>query len=92
MASSPPPGTLEGFDVRAARDAQDALGPFNARGPLPHSESPQAPDWLNFFLAALLMGFGPFVAVKLHDRPERAEQLPLPLVSVPRARPAAMAA
>lgn len=65
---SPPPGTLEGFDARAARDAQDALGPLNARGPLPHAESLHALDWLNFFLAALLMGFGPFVAVKLADR------------------------
>jgi hypothetical protein len=68
MASSPPPGTPERFDVRAARDTQDALGPLNARGPLPHAESLHALDWLNFFLAALLMGFGPFVAVKLADR------------------------
>jgi hypothetical protein len=67
MASSPP-RIPEGFDVRAARDAQDALGPLNARGPLPHAESLHALDWLNFFLAALLMGFGPFVAVKLADR------------------------
>lgn len=56
------------FDVRAARDAQDALGLLDARGPLPHAESLHALDWLNFFLAALLMGFGPFVAVKLADR------------------------
>jgi len=68
MASSPPPGTPESFDVRAARDTQDALGPLNARGPLPHAESLHALDWLNFFLAALLMGFGPFVAVKLAYR------------------------
>jgi MFS family permease len=68
MASSPPPGTPEGFDVRGAHDAQDALGPLNARGPLPHAESLHALDWLNFFLAALLMGIGPFVAVKLADR------------------------
>ena len=71
MASSPPPGTPEGFDVRGAHDAQDALGPLNARGPLPHAESLHALDWLNFFLAALLMGFGPFVAVKLADRGRR---------------------
>jgi hypothetical protein len=64
MASSPP-GNPEGFDVRAARDA---LGSPNARGPLPHAESLHALDWLNFFLAALLMGLGPFVAVKLADR------------------------
>jgi hypothetical protein len=28
-------------------------------------ESLKALDWLNFFLAALLMGFGPFIAVHL---------------------------
>ncbi len=31
-------------------------------------ESLQTLDWLNFFLAALLTGFGPFVAVYLADR------------------------
>jgi MFS family permease len=30
-------------------------------------ESLKALDWLNFFLAALLMGFGPFVAVQLAE-------------------------
>src|ERR1700756_6002612 len=30
-------------------------------------DSLQALDWLNFFLAALLTGFGPFVAVHLTD-------------------------
>src|ERR1700756_5116110 len=30
-------------------------------------ESLRALDWLNFFLAALLMGFGPFVAVHLAE-------------------------
>jgi MFS family permease len=65
---SPPPGALESFDVRAARDAQDPVGPLNARGPLPHAEGLHALDWLNFSLAALLMGFGPFAAVKLADR------------------------
>src|SRR6185295_9210707 len=34
----------------------------------PHSSSLHALDWLNFFLAALLTGFGPFVAVHLTDR------------------------
>ena len=33
----------------------------------PHSSSLHALDWLNFFLAALLTGFGPFVAVHLTD-------------------------
>jgi MFS family permease len=44
------------------------IGSLNAQDPLPHAESLHALDWLNFFLAALLMGFGPFVAVKLADR------------------------
>ena len=30
-------------------------------------ESLKALDWLNFFLAGLLMGFGPFVAVHLAE-------------------------
>jgi len=34
----------------------------------PHSSSLQALDWLNFFLAALLTGFGPFIAVHLAGR------------------------
>jgi MFS family permease len=38
------------------------------RDALPHVESLHALDWLNFFLAALLTGVGPFVAVKLADR------------------------
>jgi len=33
----------------------------------PHSSSLHALDWLNFFLAALLIGFGPFVAVHLAE-------------------------
>src|SRR6516164_4243845 len=33
----------------------------------PPVESLKALDWLNFFLAALLMGFGPFVAVHLAE-------------------------
>src|SRR5271165_1116867 len=32
-----------------------------------HSSSLHGLDWLNFFLAALLTGFGPFVAVHLTD-------------------------
>src|SRR5215470_19120909 len=40
-------------------NAQDAQQPI---------ESLRALDWLNFFLAALLAGFGPFVANSLSDR------------------------
>jgi len=31
-------------------------------------ESQRALDWLNFFLAALLIGFGPFVAIHLAEQ------------------------
>ena len=41
---------------------------LNSPDALPHIESLHALDWLNFFIAALLMGLGPFVAVKLADR------------------------
>src|SRR5262252_5309099 len=41
---------------------------LNSRAPLPPAGSLEALDWLNFFLAALLMGFGPFVTVYLADR------------------------
>jgi MFS family permease len=41
---------------------------FNTQIAAPHSSSLHALDWLNFFLAALLTGFGPFVAVHLTDR------------------------
>ena len=81
MASSPPPGTPEGFDARAARDTQDAVGPLNARSPLAHVESLHALDWLNFFLAALLMGFGPFVTVYLAGRGWTPEDIGLVLTA-----------
>src|SRR5215831_9723735 len=41
-----------------------SLASLDARLPV---ESLQALDWLNFFLAAFLMGFGPFVAVHLAE-------------------------
>jgi hypothetical protein len=43
------------------------IGSLDSQDPPPHIESLHALDWLNFSLAALLMGFGPFVAVKLAD-------------------------
>ncbi len=39
----------------------------DTRATAPPFESLHALDWLNFFLAALLTGFGPFVAVHLAD-------------------------
>jgi len=45
------------------------LGPsLNAQDPVPHARSLHALDWLNFSIAALLTGLGPFVAAKLADR------------------------
>jgi MFS family permease len=45
-----------------------AVASFKAQ----HADSPvqsrHALDWVNFFLAALLMGFGPFISVHLADR------------------------
>jgi MFS family permease len=42
-----------------------SLSTRDAQGPI---ESLRALDWLNFFLAALLMGLGPFLASSLADR------------------------
>ena len=53
-------------------DSRDALLP---------AESLHALDWLNFFLAALLMGYGPFVAVYLADRGWVAENIGLVLTA-----------
>jgi MFS family permease len=39
----------------------------NPAGVLPSRESLRALDWLNFLLAALLMGFGPFLGLHLAD-------------------------
>jgi MFS family permease len=50
----------------ASRSAQDVGAPL---------ASQHALDWLNFFLAALLTGFGPFVAVYLADRGWRPESI-----------------
>ena len=41
---------------------------LNTRDAPPHLASLHALDWVNFFLAALLSGFGPFVAVHLANR------------------------
>src|ERR1700740_3497844 len=41
---------------------------LNTQVAAPHSSSLHALDWFNFFLAALLTGFGPFVAVHLTNR------------------------
>jgi MFS family permease len=52
--------------LTASRNAQDVGAPL---------ASQHALDWLNFFLAALLTGFGPFVAVYLADRGWRPESI-----------------
>src|SRR6516225_10557453 len=48
---------------------------LNRRDALLPADSLQALDWLNFFLAALLMGFGPFVTVYLAGRGWAAESI-----------------
>jgi MFS family permease len=47
-----------------AGQTKPSLTGFDAGSP---AESLRALDWLNFFLAALLMGFGPYVAVHLAE-------------------------
>jgi MFS family permease len=42
--------------------------PFKVQDDASPSRSWRALDWLNFFLAALMMGFGPFVSVHLADQ------------------------
>jgi MFS family permease len=63
-----PTTTLSRQDEPHAAGRGTLIGSLNAQDTLPHAESLHALDWLNFSLAALLMGFGPFVAVKLADR------------------------
>ena len=41
--------------------------PLTSRDDAQPADSLKALDWLNFFLAALLVGFGPFVAVHLAE-------------------------
>ena len=51
------------------------IGIFDRRTALLPTDSLQALDWLNFFLAALLMGFGPFITVYLAGRGWVAESI-----------------
>jgi MFS family permease len=53
----------------------------NRRDALPPTESLQALDWLNFCLAALMTGFGPFVTVYLADRGWAPEDIGLVLTA-----------
>lgn len=52
----------------ARREDAERAGSPNDTGTPPAVESLRALDWLNFLLAALLMGFGPFVGLYLADR------------------------
>jgi MFS family permease len=45
----------------------------------PSQQSLRGLDWLNFFLAGVLTGFGPFVAVYLADRPWTQQEIGLVL-------------
>ena len=53
----------------------------NRRDALLPTESRQALDWLNFCLAALMTGFGPFVTVYLADRGWAPEDIGLVLTA-----------
>jgi MFS family permease len=68
-------GTTRGSTVMQMRSCSErsaSLGlPIGVPLALHHRpclKNRHALDWLNFFLAALLMGFGPFVAISLADR------------------------
>src|SRR5262245_51797830 len=52
----------------ATGESADRVDPPNATGTPKAVESLRALDWLNFLLAALLMGFGPFVGLYLADQ------------------------
>jgi hypothetical protein len=54
---------------------------LNERDAVPHIDSLHALDWLDFSLAALLTGSGPFVAVKLADRGWMASDIGLILTA-----------
>jgi hypothetical protein len=54
---------------------------LNERDAVPYIDSLHALDWLNFSLAALLTGSGPFVAVKLADRGWMASDIGLILTA-----------
>lgn len=53
--------------IDVARAGQKLSGSAAPQQASPRVRSLRALDWLNFFIAALLMGFGPFVAVYLTD-------------------------
>jgi MFS family permease len=61
------PATV-GRDRQARTEGTVRLGSPNAAAKPPSVESLRALDWLNFLLAALLMGFGPFVGLHLADQ------------------------
>ncbi|HET6927336.1 MAG TPA: MFS transporter, partial [Hyphomicrobiaceae bacterium] len=52
----------------AATVRQMRAGAPNAADTPPAAQSLRALDWLNFLLAGLLMGFGPFLGLYLADR------------------------
>jgi MFS family permease len=56
------------WERRAYGEGGALLQAANAAGTPPAVESLRALDWLNLLLAALLMGFGPFVGLHLADQ------------------------
>jgi MFS family permease len=55
-------------EVLARKEIGKRFRVTNAASTPPSGESLRALDWLNFLLAALLMGFGPFVGLHLADQ------------------------
>ena len=54
-------------------------GPLEAPAAICSAKSERALDWVNFFLAALLMGFGPYLTIQLTDHNWTAESIGLVL-------------
>jgi len=62
------PAPTVGFEARPRSRAAEHVGSSNPPATSPTVESLRALDWLNFLLAALLMGFGPFAGLYLADQ------------------------
>lgn len=59
------PTAADGRERRARTESRGRIQSANAMGLPPSAQSLRALDWLNLLLAALLMGFGPFVGLHL---------------------------
>ena len=62
------PAPTVGSEARPRPRAAEHVGSPNPPATSPSIESLRALDWLNFLMAALLMGFGPFAGLYLADQ------------------------